>query len=316
MFFYRVVALVMLALLSVSVSAGLPMATRPFSSAEDFAQRIETGSGMNATAMEYYRALQEYHPDAARGVSSMGGEYAQNLEIVPCPQGELYRLRAVEKSPRRLSEITRYFKPGEQCFFDRNIGEVVASASCGNVAKAVAAREPARTYEPEPRVEYRDRVVYRDREVPVYVQPEPQYYAPPPQPVVVVEEYGGLDVGPILSSAAIGYGLAHSGDRYYDNSRTHIDNRSNYGNRYWVDNHVDNRQWHNRPPRPNPPSPPPCHNCGGGGGPVNPPSGPPGCPGGNCGGSGNPYNPPGGGYAGYPVNPPTGPYNPPTGYYQ
>lgn len=317
MFFYRVMALVILALVSGVVSAGLPMAQKPFTSAGEFAERLRTGSGMNASAEQYIRAYQEYHPGALDGVRTIEA-YARNLELRSCPQGVLYRLKSVEGGS--LGEITREFKPGEQCFFDRNIGEVVQSASCGNVAKVAESHEPVRSYEPPPRVEYRERVVYRDREVPVYVQPEPQYYAPPPQPVVIVEEYGGLDAGAVLSSAAIGWGLSRRGDRYYydDHSVNGSFNDYSYRNRQtWIDKrrYDDHRVWVNHPPS-QPPLPPPCHNCGGGGGPVNPPTGPIGCPGGNCGGPGGPYGPPGGPvFGGGPINPPTGPVNPPTGYY-
>lgn len=321
MFFVKVVALGFLALVSGVVSAGLPMAQRPFTNSQEFAERLRTGSGLNATAEQYIQAYQDYHPDTLRGVRTIE-EYARNLELVPCPQGVLYRLKSVERGS--LGEITREFKPGEQCFFDRNIGEVVQSASCGNVAKVAESHEPVRSYEPPPRVEYRERVVYRDREVPVYVQPESQYYAPPPQPVVIVEEYGGLDAGAVLSSAAIGWGLSRSGDRYYydDHSVNGSFNDYSYRNRQtWIDKrrYDDHRQWVNYPRNepPLPPPPRPCHTCGGGGGgPVNPPTGPIGCPGGNCGGPGGPYGPPGGPvFGGGPINPPTGPVNPPTGYY-
>lgn len=140
--FVKIFAATLALLVSLNVWAGLPMAKKPFVSSQDFANRLASGKQMNATAEEYMAAYQDYHPGALSGVKYME-EYAQNLEMVPCPQGVLYRLKSVEnRGGRHLGEITRMFKPGEQCFKDRNIGEIVQSASCGNVAVAAEKEVP------------------------------------------------------------------------------------------------------------------------------------------------------------------------------
>ncbi|MHB8651894.1 MAG: hypothetical protein ACYC8S_02050 [Minisyncoccota bacterium] len=140
--FVKKFLLVLAVMVSANAWAGLPMAKKPFVSSQDFANRLASGKGMNATAEEYAAAYQDYHPGALSGVKYME-EYAQNLEMVSCPQGVLYRLKSVEnRGGRHLGEITRMFRPGEQCFKDRNIGEIVQSASCGNVAVAAEKEVP------------------------------------------------------------------------------------------------------------------------------------------------------------------------------
>lgn len=130
--------------------AALPMAKKDFtpeqivkamgdSSSDRQCQELlrDKSSPLNVPRKMFADALLQFH-----GVSTSLDLYFQNLEVRPLPQAVQFQFFRVIVHPDGSCSLddllVRETRRGELGFYDRNLGEFVGSASCGNVGKEIS----------------------------------------------------------------------------------------------------------------------------------------------------------------------------------